>query len=66
MVGLLAYLAIVVILIIVVFWLLQKVNLPEPAGTIIQIAIVIVVAIIAIGFLAQFAGGAGLHLPSLH
>lgn len=61
MIELLVYLAILVIVVVVVWWLLQKLPLPEPAGTIIQIAIVIIVAVIVIGFLLQMTGGS----PSL-
>lgn len=61
---LLIWLAIIVIVILVVWFLLSKISLPEPAGTIIQIAIVVFVAIVVIGFLLQ-AGSGGLHLPRL-
>jgi len=58
------YLAILVIVILVVWFLLQKIALPEPAGTIVQIAIVVIVAVVVIGLLLQLAGG-GLHLPRI-
>ena len=45
MVELLVYLAILVIVILVVWFLLSKIALPEPAGTIIQVAIVVIVAV---------------------
>lgn len=51
------YLAILVIVILVVWYLLTKITLPEPAGTIIQIAIVVIVAVVVIGFLLQMQGG---------
>lgn len=57
--------AIFVIVIVLLWWLLQQLPLPEPAGKIIQIAIVVIVAVVVIGFLLQFAGGGGLTLPHL-
>lgn len=60
--SLLIYLAIIVILIVVAWYLLSKVALPEPAGTIIQIAIVVIVAVVVIGILLQFAGHGGIRL----
>ena len=62
---LLVWFAVLVIVVVVLWWLLQQLPLPEPAGRIIQIVIVVIVAVIAIGFLLQFAGGGGLHLPKL-
>ena len=55
--ALLIYLAIIVIVILVVWFLLGKVALPEPTGTIIQIAIVVIVAIVVIGILLNMVGG---------
>ena len=62
--DILVYLAILIIVILVVWYLLQKINLPEPAGTIIQIAIVVIVAVVVIGLLLQFTGGG--HVFRLH
>lgn len=59
----LIYFAILVIVLVVLWYLLQQLPLPEPAGKIVMICIVVVVAVTAIGFLLQFAGGGGLHLP---
>lgn len=53
------YFAIFVIAVVLIWYLLQQLPLPEPAGRIIQIAIVVVVAVVVIGFLLQFAGGHG-------
>ena len=61
--DILIYLAILIIIVLVVWFLLSKINLPEPAGTIIQIAIVVVVAVVVIGFLMQFQGHS---FPRLH
>lgn len=53
--------AILVIVIVVLWWLLQQLPLPEPAQKIIQIAIVVVVAVVVIGMLSGYGG----HFPSL-
>lgn len=57
MVGLLVTFAVLVIVIVVVWYLLQQLPLPEPAQRIIQIALVVVVAVVVIGYLLQFSGG---------
>lgn len=57
--DILIYLAVIVIIVLVVWFLLQKIALPEPAGTIIQIAIVVIVAVVVIGFLLQMVGHIG-------
>lgn len=54
--------AVLVIVVVLLWWLLQQLPLPEPAGKFIQIAIVVVVAVIVIGFLLSFASG-GFRLP---
>ena len=65
MLAFIVYFAIFVILIVLVWWLLQQLPLPEPAGKFIQIAIVVVVAIVVIGFLLQLGGSGGhISLPS--
>lgn len=61
--DILIWFAILVIIVIVLWFLLNQFPLPEPAGRIVTIAIVVVVAVIAIGFLLQFAGGG--HWPRL-
>jgi len=58
----LIFFAVLVIVVCVLWYLLQQLPLPEPAGKFIQIAIVVVVAIVVIGFLMQFSGG-GFKLP---
>jgi len=66
MLQLIVYFAILVIVIVFLWWLLQQLPLPEPAGKFIQIAIVAIVAVVVIGFLLQFAdGGGSLRLPQL-
>lgn len=62
MIELLIYLAILVIVVMVVWYLLQQMGLPEPAQRIITIALVVVVAIIVIGVLLNFAGMGGIPL----
>lgn len=56
--SLLITLAIFVIVVIVIWYLLQQLPLPEPAGKIIQIALVVIVAVFVIGLLLQYSGGA--------
>lgn len=63
--DILIYFAILVIVVVLLWWLLQQLPLPEPAGRFIQIAIVVVVAIVVIGILLQFASGGGTHFPRL-
>lgn len=60
----LIWFAILVIVVVVLWWLLQQLPLPGPANQIIQIAIVVVVAVIVIGFLMGVPAGGGLHFPS--
>ncbi len=61
MIDLLVFLAVLVIVVILIWWLLSKLSLPEPAGTIIQIAIVVIVAVVVIGLLLSMTG----HGPPL-
>jgi branched-subunit amino acid permease len=56
MIDLLVYLAVFVIIVVLVWWLLQQLALPEPIGKIITIVLVVIIAIILIGLLLQFAG----------
>ena len=56
MLSLLVWLAILAIVIIVVWWLLTQLPLPEPARKIITIVLVIIIAVVAIGILLQVAG----------
>lgn len=60
--DILIYFAVLVIIVVLIWWLLQQLPLPEPAGKFIQIAVVVVVALIVIGFLLNFSGG---NLPKL-
>ncbi len=64
MVSLLVWLAVIVIVCIVVWFLLNQLDLPPPAQKIITIVIVIFIAVVAIAILLQIGSG-GLHLPSL-
>ena len=59
MIEMLVWLAVLVIVVLVVWYLLQQMGLPEPAQRIITIALVVVVAVIVIGMLLQFAGMGG-------
>ncbi len=56
MIDLLVYLAVAIIVFLVVWWLLQQLSLPEPLAKIVTIVLVVVGAVIAIGFLLHFAG----------
>lgn len=60
MIDILVWLAIIVIVCLVLWFLLSKLALPEPAGTIVQIAIVILVAVVVIGFLLNVGGHANM------
>ena len=57
--SLIVWLAILVILIVVVWFLLTQITLPEPIGKIVLIVIVVVVAAIAISFLYSLVGHSG-------
>ncbi len=61
MIDVLVYLAILAIVVILMWWLLAQVPLPEPARKIITIVLVVVVAVIAITLLLNLAG----HGPPL-
>lgn len=64
MIDIMIYLAIVVIVCLVVWYLLSKITLPGPAATFIEIAIVVIVACVVIGTLLAFGGhGHLLWLP---
>lgn len=56
MIDLIVYLAVLVIVVILVWWLLSQVPLPEPAGRIIKIVLVVVIALIAIMLLLNLTG----------
>lgn len=63
--DILIWFAVLVIVIVVLWYLLSQLPLPEPAGQIIRIALVVIVAVVVIGFLLQFSGSGGFHLPHL-
>lgn len=65
MMTLLVYLVILVIVVIFLYWLMSQVPLPEPLQKIATIVLVAIGVIVLIGILLQFAGGGGLHLPTL-
>lgn len=56
MIELLVWVAVLAIVIILIWWILTQLPLPDPARKIISIVLVVVVAIIAIGLLLNFAG----------
>lgn len=56
MLDLVVYLAVLVIVVVLVWWLLTQMPLPEPAGRIVRIVVVVVVAVIAIMLLLQLTG----------
>lgn len=58
------WLGIAVIVILVVWYLIKQVPLPGPANQIVEIAIVIIVAAVVIGFLLSFSGD-GFKLPRI-
>lgn len=61
MLDLVVYLAVIAIVVILLWWILTQIPLPEPAGQIIKIVIVVIVAVIAISILLNFTG----HGPPL-
>lgn len=58
MIELLVTLAVLVILILVVWWLAQQMGLPEPVMRILTIVLVVVVAVVAIWALMGLTGRA--------
>jgi heme A synthase len=56
MIDLLVWVAVLAIVVILIWWVLSQLPLPEPARKIVTIVLVVVVAIIAIGFLLSVAG----------
>lgn len=62
MLDLLVYLAVLVIIVAVVWWLLAQLGVPEPAGKIIRIVVVVLVALVAINLLLQATGHTGLPM----
>jgi hypothetical protein len=56
MIDLLVYLAIIVIVVVLIWWLLGQLALPEPIGKIVQIALVVVVAVVIVGLLLHLTG----------
>lgn len=65
MLDLLVYLAIGVIVIVLVWWLLTQIALPEPIGKIVQIVVVVIVAFFLIYVLLQLTGHVGGAAPPL-
>ncbi len=62
MIDLLVYLAIIVILAIVIWWVLSQVPLPAPLKQILMIVVVVIGAIILVGILLNFTGHGGIPL----
>ena len=56
MIELLVWVAVLAIVVILIWWILTQLPLPDPARKIITIVLVVVVAIIAIGLLMNLAG----------
>lgn len=56
MLDILVYLAVFIILVILIWWLLQQISLPEPLGKIVTIVFVVVCAVVLIGLLLQVTG----------
>lgn len=64
--NLVIWLAVVVIAVVVIWFLLSQMSLPEPIQKIVLIVAVVVFAVIAIGFLLSLRGGLRLsHLSGL-
>ena len=62
MIDLLVYLAILVIVVIVAWYVLSQVPLPDPLNKILMIVLVVIGAIILIGLLLNFTGHGGIPL----
>ena len=62
MIDLVVWLAVLVILCLVAWFLLQQVPLPEPARRIVTIVLVVVVALVAIVVLLNLTGVGGLPM----
>ena len=56
MIEMLVWVAVLAIVVILIWWILSQLPLPDPARKIITIVLVVVVAIIAIGLLMNLAG----------
>lgn len=56
MISALAILACLIIVLLVAWFLVQKIDLPEPGGKIVQIAVVVVIAIVCIALILHVAG----------
>lgn len=56
MIDLIVYLAVLVIVFILIWWILSQLPLPEPIGRIVQIVLVVVAAIILISLLLNLSG----------
>lgn len=63
LVSLLVWLAVLVIVVLVAYWVLNQLPLDPMAKQIITICFVVVVAIIAIGILLRMSGSTIVHLP---
>lgn len=56
MLDLLIYLAVFVIVIIVIWWLLSQLSLPEPIGKIVNIVLVVFAVVVLVGLLLHLSG----------
>lgn len=56
MIDILVYVAILAIVLVLVFWVLQQIPLPEPLNKIVMIIIVVVAAIVLISILMSLTG----------
>lgn len=61
MIDLVIYLAVLVIVVCLVWWLIGQIPLPEPAAKFVRIAVVVVVAVVVIMLLLNLTG----HGPPL-
>jgi heme A synthase len=62
MIELLVYLAVFVIVVIVIWYILSQLTLPEPLNKILMIVLVVVGAVILIGLLLNLTGHGGIPL----
>jgi hypothetical protein len=62
MIDLLVYHAVLVIVMVLIWWLLSQLPLPEPIGKIVQIILVVIAAVVLVSLLLQLTGHGGIPL----
>lgn len=65
LVTLIVWVAVLIIVLLVLWWLLQQLPLDPMAQKIITIAVVVIVAVVAIAFLLKFSGAGSVRVGDL-